>query len=199
MTKAVWGARVRVAGAAVLLLSSIACGDASRQGSASTYLVMDVLAATSGAEPGEFSNVLSSDVITVVDGVPTVFADAGEASFTLVSKDPSAATSPQNSITINRYRVRFIRSDGRNVEGVDVPYGFDGAVTVTVAGAAKAGFTLVRVQAKKEAPLGALAMNGSVLSTIAQITFFGQDQNGRAVEVSGQMSVNFANWGDPGG
>ena len=50
---------------------------------------------------------------------------------------------------------------GRRAEhaGVDVPYGFDGAFTVTVAGAADASFTLVRHIAKEEAPLAALAGN----------------------------------------
>ena len=198
MTKAVWGARVRVAGAAVLLLSTIACGDLSRQGSASTYLIVTSVQGASGADPGTFSTSLSSDVITFVDGSPTVFADGGQVTFTLATKDPGAATSPQNSITVDRYRVRFVRSDGRNVEGVDVPYGFDGAFTVTVSNAATVGFALVRIQAKEEAPLKALAANNGVISAIAQITFYGQDQTGRAVTASGQISVHFANWGDPG-
>ena len=198
MTKAVWGARVRLAGAAVLLLSTVSCGDLSRQGTASTYLIVDALQASSGAEPGTFSPVLSSDVITVVDGNPTVFADGGQVSFTLATKDPGVGVSPQNFITMDRYRVRFIRSDGRNVEGVDVPYGFDGGFTATVSGSATVGFTLVRVQAKEEAPLRALAANNGVISTIAEVTFFGHDQTGRAVQASGQISINFANWGDPG-
>jgi hypothetical protein len=198
MTKAVWGARVRMAGAAVLLLSTSACGDLSRQGTASTYVIVSSLAAASGAAPGELAGTLSSDVITVVDGSPTVFEDPAQVSFTLATKDPAAATSPQNFITMDRYRVRYIRSDGRNIEGVDVPYGFDGAFTVTVSGTATVGFTLVRIQAKGEAPLQALAANNGVISTIAEVTFFGQDQTGRAVTASGRISINFANWGDPG-
>lgn len=198
MTKAVWGARVRLAGAAVLLLSTVSCGDLSRQGTASTYVIVDALTAASGAEPGTFTGNLSSDVITLVDGNATVFSDPGQVTLRLATKDPAIGTSPQNFITMERYRVRFIRSDGRNVEGVDVPYGFDGALTVTVGGSTTAGFTLVRVQAKEEAPLRALAANNGVISTIAEVTFFGHDQTGRAVQASGQISINFANWGDPG-
>lgn len=198
MTKAVWGARVRVAGAAVLLLSSISCGDPTGQGTGSTYLIVTSLQGASGAEPGELGDVLSSDVVTVVDDSPTVFSDPGEVSFTLATKNPDAATSPLNFITIDRYRVRYLRSDGRNTEGVDVPYGFDGAFTITVAGTATAGFTLVRIQSKLEAPLRALAVNGNVISTIAEVTFYGQDQTGRGVSVSGKIGIDFANWGDPG-
>ena len=195
MTKAVWGARVRVAGAAVLLLSTISCGELSRQGSASTYLIVTSLEGSSGST-GTSGGILESDVITVVDDVATIFSDGGEVTFTLATKDPGVGTSPQNYITIDRYRVRFVRSDGRNTEGVDVPYGFDGAFTVTVSGTATGEFTLVRVQAKAEAPLKALAISGSVISTIAEVTFYGQDQTGRAVTASGRISVNFANWGD---
>ena len=35
-------------------------------------------------------------------------------------------------MTIDRYRVSYRRADGRNMQGVDVPYTFDSAVTFTV-------------------------------------------------------------------
>jgi len=55
----------------------------------------------------------------------------------------------------------------------------------------------VRVQAKQEAPLAALVNNpGQVISTIAEVTFFGHDQVGNAVTVSGRVNVDFSNWGD---
>ena len=41
-------------------------------------------------------------------------------------------------------------------------------------------------------------LGGSVLiSTIADVTFYGRDQAGRDSSVTGQISVNFADWGDP--
>jgi hypothetical protein len=69
-------------------------------------------------------------------------------------------------------------------------------VTDTVA---VGNFNLVRVQAKQEAPLQALTAGGgaSTISTIAEITFYGEDQAGRAVSVTGRIGVNFADWGDP--
>ena len=61
-----------------------------------------------------------------------------------------------NAITVNRYRVVYRRSDGRNTPGVDVPYAFDGARRPSRSARATTSpipFVLVRVQAKLEAPL----------------------------------------------
>lgn len=190
-------------GLVTLALASASCGSVVRQGSGTSFLIISALEATSGARPGTFSTVLQSDVITIVDDAPTIFSDGGRVTFRLGLKDPgpgSAATQPSQNqaITVERYRVRFVRPDGRNTPGVDVPYGFDGAFTVTVAGTAQAGFTLVRHVAKQEAPLAALARNAAIISAIAEITFFGQDQTGHEVSVTGQISVEFGNFGDPG-
>ena len=156
--KAVWGGAIRVA-FAVSLLSASGCGDLVRQGTGSSYLIVSSLEAASGAKPQEFGMNLLSDVITVIDGVPTVFNDLGRVQFTLAMKDAGSAESPtsptvNNFITINRYHVDFIRADGRNTQGVDVPYSFDGAITGTVNAAGSSfGFELVRHTLKFEAPL----------------------------------------------
>lgn len=195
---------------AVLFLTA-SCTSAQRDGTSPAYLIVDLLEAASGAEPTTFAGTLASDVSTVVTrqqaGVEvqqaTVFEDFARVEFSLALKDPGSVTSPAqptttNFITVTRYHVRFIRADGRNVPGLDVPYAFDGAFTVTVGGESQtATFTLVRSQAKQEAPLAALAAETSVISTIAEITFYGTDQAGRAVTTVGRISVNFANWSDP--
>ena len=75
------------------------------------------------------------------------------------------------------------------------------AVTVTVGAGStvQVAFDLVRVQAKLEPPLKNLAAGGAqnVISTIAEVTFFGRDQAGNEVSVTGSISVNFSDWGDP--
>jgi hypothetical protein len=198
--KAVWGSRIRVLAATLLAAASTSCGDAVRQGEGSSYLIIQALEAASGAEPDEFEGVLFSDTLTIVEEIPTVFADNGRVTFRLGMKDPALATSPSqaNFITVNRYRVRFIRADGRNMPGVDVPYGFDGGLTVTVGEGDTVGiFELVRHIAKAEAPLAALTVNGVILSTIAEVTFYGTDQTGREVSAVGRITVNFGNFGDP--
>jgi len=205
--KAVWGGelgrRVSTLGLVALMLSGISCGDVTRQGTGSSYLIINALEAASGAEPSNFGGTLNSDVVTVVDEVPTIFNDVARVRFALGMKDAGGAqlpTSPttNNFITVNRYHVRYIRADGRNTPGVDVPYPFDGAVTGTVGtGEVSLGFELVRHVAKTEAPLGSLARNPVTISTIAEITFYGRDQTGHEVSVVGQMLVTFGNFGDP--
>lgn len=210
MTKAVWGAGIRLAGVVGLILASVSCGSLTREGTASSYLIINALEGASGVDPGSFSATLASDVLTVKDNVATFFSDPGRVVFSLGLKDPGPSNSPStptqnNFITISQYRVRYIRSDGRNTEGVDVPYSFDGAFTVTVSGETSAGFTLVRNQAKQEAPLRALACgtrgqcggNPVLISTIAEVTFYGHDQTGREVSAVGNIGVTFGDFGDP--
>jgi hypothetical protein len=177
------------------------CTTAQRADESSSILIIDALKAASGAEPDKLGGVLASDVQTGGG----IFADNLEATFRLALKDPGSTTNPSqpsttNYITVTRYSVRFVRSDGRNTPGVDVPWAFDGGMTATVTetGAVATG-TLVRVQAKVEAPLMALRnLGGAVtISTIAEVTFYGTDQAGRAVTAVGRISVNFADWADP--
>ena len=206
MKKVVWSAVARVAIVAVTL-TGVSCGELTRQGQSAAYLVMNELVAASGAEPEEFGGTLFSDVITLVEvdneRVPTVFADLGRVTLALALKDPGPPTSPNapspnNFITVNRYRVSYTRADGRNTPGVDVPFGFDGAVTFTVGSSAVTHtFELVRHIAKEEAPLRALRSGAVIIGAIADVTFFGHDQTGREVSVQGRMLVQFGNFGDP--
>jgi hypothetical protein len=188
------------------------CTKQQQQGTGSSYLILGLLEAASGAKPTEFGGTLDSDVITLVKqdvggqqvDVPTIFDDPGRVTLRLGLKDPGSADGPTsptsaNFITVNRYHVEYVRADGRNTPGVDVPFPFDGAVSATVGSSnTTAGFILVRIQAKAEAPLAALASGGGfAISTIARVTFYGTDQSGHDASVTGSISVTFANWGDP--
>ena len=110
-----------------------------------------------------------------------------------------AAPSGMNEVTFTRYRVTYRRADGRNTPGVDVPYPFDSAATFTIPadGTITAGFVLVRHTAKEEPPLRALVRNSVIISTIAEVTFFGRDQAGNEVIATGNIGVFFGNFGDP--
>jgi hypothetical protein len=199
---------------ATLAALSTACSELARSDRSPAFLVIEMLEAASGAEPEQFGNVLNSDVETIIEQqtngqsieVPSVFSDSGRATFRLGLKNPGTSTnpmtpSPLNEITITRYRVAFRRADGRSTPGLDVPYPFDGAVTLTVPaeGAASVTFALVRHQAKLEPPLSRLRRGGSgnIISTIAEVTFYGRDQAGNDVAVGGLLSVNFGDFADP--
>jgi hypothetical protein len=194
------------------LAGTVGCGQQNTTGRSPSYLVIESIQGASGAKPASFTGTLDSDVVTNVKTTvggeevlaPTVYEDYGQAKLRMALKDVGSAgsvTSPTaaNEITVTRYRVDYKRSDGRNTPGVDVPYGFDGAATATIStNGSVLTFVLVRAQAKLEAPLKALRNGGGaiVISAIAEITFYGKDQNGNEVSVAGSISVNFADWGD---
>jgi hypothetical protein len=195
------------------LAAAVSCGNAVRTGSSPVFLVIDTLTSTrGGSSSSKDSTVLSSDVLTIVttggtcttqNPCATIFPDGGTATFRLAPKDigtPTAPTTPSsnNEVLITRVHVSYRRTDGRNVEGVDVPFSFDTAATGTVpaTGSLSLGFELVRSQAKTDPPLMALESNGVVISTIADVTFYGQDRAGNAISATGSIAVNFANFGD---
>jgi hypothetical protein len=185
-----------------LTVMAASCAAPVREGTGTSFLMISNLEGASGAEPDDFGSVVHSDVAIGPPENHSVFNDLGRVTFQLGLKDPGTPTSPsqptQNQfITLDSYRVRYVRADGRNTPGVDVPYGFDGALTVTVSGSVTTSFELVRHVAKLEAPLGALAFTRVIISTIAEVTFFGRDQTGHEVSVTGRMSVDFGNFGDP--
>jgi len=191
--------RIAGVGVAASMALSVGCGDVS-QGQAPAQVVIDSLVAAPGATPTELTGSLQSDVVT--DG--TIYNDVAEVTMRLRARDPGspgvgANPSFLNSVTINQYRVEYIRTDGQGVQGVDVPYAFTSALTFTVSNdaATAAGFQLVRHSAKEEAPLRALRTNGGIISTIARVTFYGQDLAGNAVTVVGQIGIDFGDFADP--
>ncbi|HVZ19630.1 MAG TPA: hypothetical protein VG871_01135 [Vicinamibacterales bacterium] len=203
----------RIFAVAAVVGATTSCGSVVRSSRAPVILVIDSLAAIRGAAtPGQPVSNLVSDVYTIVTTggtcttsapCPTIFGDSGQAVVHIVLKDiglpgTTPAASTNNQVTITRVHVSYRRTDGRNQEGVDVPYGFDSASTATVTGSTTVtmGFPLVRSQAKEEAPLIELRDNGLEISAIADVTFYGQDVVGNAISVTGSISVDFANFGD---
>lgn len=202
----------QAAGVAGLVLVSASCGDVVRQGRAPVFLVIDLLQAARGGASGTFSETLQSDVLTLVTSpapcsvtapCPTIYSDSGQVTLRISPKDigtPAAPAAPStnNEVTIARYRVTYRRSDGRNAQGVDVPYAFDGASTgtVPVGGTLTLGFELVRHVAKQEPPLAQLVSNPVIITTIADVTFYGRDQVGNEVNATGSIQIDFGNFGD---
>jgi hypothetical protein len=200
-------------GVAAIVAVNVSCGKVpSSNGRGSSFIVIDSLQGIRGAvTAGTPSSTLISDVITNVvtpdpcstaAPCPTVFGDNGRVTMHVVMKDSGSAApttpTPLNDITLSQYRVVYRRADGRNTPGVDIPFPFDSFVTVTVTpGATAFGFSLVRVQAKQEPPLVLLKNPlAGVLTGFADITFFGKDQTGAEVSVTGTIQIDFGNFGD---
>jgi hypothetical protein len=177
------------------------------------FLVIDTMTATrGGAASTQASNVLLSDVLTNVTTpapctatapCPTIFDDMGSVLLRLSPRDVATTgvgntPSTNNQVTINRYHVSYRRTDGRNTPGTDVPYAWDGAATGTVpaTGTAALGFEIVRHVAKQESPLVQLVSSPTILTTIADVTFYGRDQVGNDINVTGSIQVDFGNFGD---
>ena len=182
------------------LTSVPACTTAQLTGTSPVQLVVVSLEGGPANSEASFKHVLRSDVAT--NGL--VVEDEGRVLLALALKDPGTADlpsrpTPANFVTVTRYRVRYVRADGRSTPGVDVPYAFDGGMTFTVGpDGGVSRFVLVRAQAKREAPLAALRNDGGAiaLSTLAEVTFLGRDQAGHDVAVTGLIGVNFADWPD---
>jgi hypothetical protein len=196
--------------ALLVVTSSVSCGDVVRQGRGPMFLVIDTLTGSRGGGAAIATNVLLSDVITNITTpapctttapCPTTFNDTGTVTLRLTPKDAvtsGVTPSTNNQVTISRYRVVYRRADGRNVPGVDVPHGFDGAVTGTIpaAGTMSLGFELVRHIAKLESPIVELIFTSTIITTIADVTFYGRDQVGNELSVTGSIQINFGNFGD---
>jgi hypothetical protein len=184
MTRSVFG---------VLFCALVATGCGNTDGRSPTQLVLNSI--TGAEDSGGGGTTLISD--PRVNG--SMFADRAIATFSLIMRDQAnPQPSDLSQVTITRYHVSYRRSDGQSIQGVDVPFAFDSAFTVTVAagGTAKALFDIVRVTAKDEAPLRALTVNGDVIHAFADVTFYGQDLSGNDVSVSGTVGITFANFVD---
>lgn len=145
---------------------------------------------------------LQSDVIVVIPdtGSSTVAADAAKVTFAAQSLDPEPwlGTSYYNEILVTHYVVTYSRSDGKNQEGVDVPYSFDGSLSarVQVDSQIDVSFVVVRAVSKLEPPLVNLATGRGEgeLKTTARIDFYGEDTLGNKVKATGYLTIFFANY-----
>ena len=178
-----------------LAVAAASCGSV-REGTGTSFLIVERMEFAPGNDRTQFEATLHSDVNTPGGN----FDDLARATFRLGLKDPgpgTAANTPtQNQfITIDRYHVRFFRADGRNTQGVDVPYEFDGAFSATIGdNTVQSSFVVVRHDAKREAPLAILGSNRVILTIIAEITFYGRDQTGHETLATARASIDFGNY-----
>ena len=177
-------------------------------------LVLGALA-LSGCTPDYYENGNSPVVLLMTginDGAPLdsdVQISTGTVCPDLVSlrlenhfKNPLVTmTGFRHDFTVERYEVHYIRSDGRAVEGVDVPYSISGNLAQEVREESDATLSLevVRRQAKLEAPLRNLAGGGGalVVTMFADITLHARTTTGDATNsVSARLQIDFADFAD---
>jgi hypothetical protein len=132
------------------------------------------------------------------------------------NNNPDMGTSAVEHVYLTRYEVRYFRTDGRDVEGVDVPFrvtGPLGNLRFHTAGPdaeqeQTINITLVRHQAKIEPPLANLRggtltdtqafqlPNAFVLTLIAEVTIYGETVQGKGLKATGNVQVTFADFPD---
>jgi len=147
-------------------------------------------------------NFLLSDVLYVDPntGAQTWVADVAKVTFSAELLDPKSLTgaSTYNDILVTRYVVTFQRADGKNSQGVDVPYSFEGtlSVLVPIGQATAATFVIVREIAKQEPPLLNLkdGLPGDGLYITAKVDFYGHDGANKTVKATGYLPITFANY-----
>lgn len=163
----------------------------------------------SGSYIMEIASIAPSTLYSdVVSDSGSVSQDDADVDVNIVRKNNSGSlsVSPLEHVYLDSYEVRYFRTDGRNVEGVDVPYrtsgplgnvrlhtpsGGGGEVDVVVT------IPIVRHQAKLEPPLKNLQHGGSaiILTCIAEITIYGhQLDGGQGLKASGRTQVTFGDF-----
>lgn len=187
---------------AVLALAS--CVAKENDSTSGSFLVINSLTGND-LEGTEGSTTVFSDVSLA----SSIVNDNGVASMTTRTYNPT--DDPINhpitfymDVIIDQIDVQFMRTDGQNVEGVDVPYHFTQPLNmlVPVDGTVAIPFVLISHVAKLEAPLLALREVPSrefILKLVAKVTVHGKDLGGhRVAPVSGLMTVWCANFADSG-
>ena len=186
-------------------------------------LVVAAAAAGAACVPGWVEENESPVILRIVDinGGAPVDSDVRLEGTTVVDDlvNVTLAVRPKNqngglvipqipmAVFLEQYQVRFFRTDGHNVEGVDVPYRFTGGLNGVI-DVADSGDTLtvaiplVRAQAKLDPPLtnlrgvfpGALGGSELITSVIAEVTVYGRTVPGETVHDSARVMVNFADF-----
>ena len=190
----------------LVLAGAIAAGcvpDWAKRGEAPTVLLMTAI--NSGTP-------ITSDVRLSNGNVCPDFASLRVENH---GKNPQGPTTGfRGDFTIERYQVRYLRSDGRNVEGVDVPFTISGSLAQEVQeeSAAAVSLEIVRRQAKMEPPLSILRgpqggaggvdiLNGAPISNVitmfAEVTLWARSTILTTTNsVSARVQVDFADFND---
>lgn len=190
----------------VLIIAALALGSCLAKEDDSTSASFLVITSLTGNDlAGKAgSTTVFSDVITYSGSIVN---DSGVAVVSALTYNPTEDSEAHDityymNVVVDQIDVEFLRTDGKNVEGVDVPYHFSQPVNIMVEvdKTASIPFVLIRHVAKMESPLIQLRDVPSeefVLQLVAKVTMHGRDLGGhRVAPVSGYMTVWCANFAD---
>ena len=189
----------------VLIIAALAlasCQAKEDDSTSASFLVITSLTGNDLAGKAGSTTVFS-DVIT--NG--SIINDSAVAVVTALTYNPTEDSEEHDityymNVIVDQVDVEFMRTDGKNTEGVDVPYHFSQPMNmlVEVDKTASIPFILIRHVAKMESPLIQLRDFPSeefVLQLVAKVTMHGKDLAGhRIAPVSGYLTVWCANFAD---
>ena len=185
---------------AVGCLALLSCNPHENKTESSSLLIVQNL--TGFNAEGQEVSYLESDVLETKEGNSWVTADPAVVTFSakLLNFNSSLGPSQYNDIIVDRYVVRYTRVEGKNQEGVDVPYAFEGSLStmVQINSVTEISFPIVRAAAKLEPPLVNLASTTAegVLQVTARVDFYGHDMMNKKVTATGYLAIFFAEWLD---
>jgi len=205
-------------------LAGLLCGsctpDFATQDKSNVILRITNVTGSPGGDQ-DAGDVLFSDVCcAIINDNATLTFTAFLKNQNLTEINPILPDNNVESVFLERYEVSYFRSDGRNTEGVDVPYRISGAMSgmiqATPAKPASVSIVVVRHQAKLEPPLrnlkgvfgqlaaalpstGTIQFGGSgIITTVAEITVHGRTMSGHAVMAQTQLEITFADFAGEG-
>jgi|WetSurMetagenome_2_1015567.scaffolds.fasta_scaffold51564_2 hypothetical protein len=161
-----------------LVIQNITGNDVS--GSAGSTIIFSDVLFTSGSIVNDNAEVTATaQLLDTLNAAPTFYQD----------------------VVVDQVDVKFSRTDGRNVEGKDVPYGFSTPLSayIKVASDATFGLTIITHDAKMESPLIELRdiVQEKVLALNATLTFYARDMAGKRLEpVTRTVLIYCANFAD---
>lgn len=193
----------RALGAAAVIAVAFflaACNSVENKSQSASLLLVESVTGknTNGDEVSYLeSDVLGQDSTT---GALSWVADTAKAklSVSTLNPNPLMGTSQYNDVQVTRYVVTYSRVDGKSSQGVDVPYSFEGSLSVLIRSGQEQeiNFVIVREVAKQEPPLSNLkgGFMGEVINVTARVDFYGHDLANKTVKATGYLPIYFANF-----
>jgi hypothetical protein len=183
-----WTMRLGTAVGAALALAMAGCSADYVEGDRSTVLL--TIQSINGGAP------VLSDVRGSGEDPDTIVNCETQVEVTVRTKNPNVTATAVQDVRLTRYEVSYRRSDGRGVQGVDVPYTISGNMTVLAPAGGELIFPvdLVRHAAKIVPPLSNIT-GLQIVTMFADVTLNGATVSGSDVAAQGSVQITFADYG----